>query len=368
MSQKNQAIEALFAENRKFRPNAAFSGAANWNDPAVYERAKRDPDAFWTEQASRLHWFVPWHTVFQWDRETKVARWFDGGRLNAAYNCLDRHILSGHGGQVAYHWEGEPGDARSLTYEELLGETCRLANALRQLGVGRGDRVAVYMGMVPELAVALLACARIGAIHSVIFGGFSAESLRDRIVDGDCKLLITQDQGWRRGGKIPLKQIADDAMRNAPSIEHAIVLKRVGDPVDWHAGRDVWYHDLMATQSAQCPPEAMDAEDPLYILYSSGTTAKPKGILHTTGGYLTGVASTHKFIFDIKEEDDVYWCTADIGWVTGHSYIVYGPLCNRTTSVLFEGTQDYPDKDRFWDVVEKYRVSILYTEPQAIRT
>ncbi|MDQ2818373.1 MAG: acetate--CoA ligase, partial [Candidatus Eremiobacteraeota bacterium] len=253
-------------------------------------------------------------------------------------------------------------------YEELLAQTCRLANALKQLGVGRGDRVAIYMGMVPELAVALLACARIGAIHSVIFGGFSADSLRDRIVDGQCKLLITQDQGWRRGGKIPLKQIADEAMAQTPSIEHAIVLRRCGDPVQWTAGRDLWYHDIAATQSPDCPPELMDAEDPLYILYSSGTTAKPKGILHTTGGYLTGVASTHKYIFDLKEDHDVYWCTADIGWVTGHSYIVYGPLCNRTTSVLFEGTPDYPDKDRFWSVVHKYRVSILYTAPTAIRT
>ncbi len=366
--QRSDAIEALFAEHRTFPPPKAFRDRAIWNDPAVYERAAHDTDAFWAEQAERLTWFEKWHTVLQWDDERKSARWFDGGTLNASYNCLDRHVEAGHGDQVAYHWEGEPGDARTITYADLLAETCRLANALKELGIRRGDRVAIYMGMVPELPAALLACSRIGAIHSVVFGGFSADSLRDRMVDGACKALITQDQGWRRGGKIQLKTIADDALQGAPSVQHVIVLRRIGDEVAWTEGRDHWYHDIVGRQSDTCVPERMQAEDPLYILYSSGTTAKPKGILHTTGGYLTGVASTHKYIFDIKEDSDVFWCTADIGWVTGHSYIVYAPLANRTTGVLFEGTPDYPDKDRFWAIVEKYGVTILYTAPTAIRT
>src|ERR1700674_643288 len=365
---KPQAIEALFAENRVFPPSEEFKKQANWNDPAVYDRAGADYLKFWEEQAARLEWFQKWNSVLQWDEHKKIARWFDGGKLNVSHNCLDRHVKAGHGKQIAFFWEGEPGDSRALSYSELLQETCRLANGLREMGVKKGDRVAIYMGMVPELPVALLACARIGANHSVVFGGFSAESLRDRIVDGECKVLITQDQGWRRGGKIALKQIADDAVKDTPSIKHVIVLKRVGDPVGWQQGRDHWYHELVSKQSPECPPEHMDAEDVLYILYSSGTTAKPKGIVHTTGGYLTGITSTHKYIFDLKEERDVYWCTADIGWVTGHSYIVYGPLANRATSVIFEGTPDFPDKDRFWAVVEKYKVSILYTAPTAIRT
>ena len=368
MADQPQAIEALFAENRIFPPPEPFKKQANWNDPAVYDRAAKDPEGFWAEQAGRLDWYEKWHTVLHWDDERKAARWFDGGTLNVSYNCLDRHVAAGKGAQVAYYWEGEPGDARTITYADLLAETCRLANALKELGIRRGDRVAVYMGMVPELPVALLACSRIGAIHSVVFGGFSSDSLRDRILDGACKALITQDFGWRRGGKIQLKAIADDALQATPSIQSVIVLRRVGDPVDWTEGRDHWYHDIVAKQPDTCEPEHMHAEDPLYVLYSSGTTAKPKGIMHTTGGYLTGVASTHKHIFDIKEDSDVFWCTADIGWVTGHSYIVYAPLANRTTGVLFEGTPDYPDKDRFWAVVEKYKVTILYTAPTAIRT
>src|SRR5579872_84 len=368
LDQRQQAIEALFAENRTFPPSEEFKKRAQWTDPQIYDIAAKDPDAFWASQAERLDWFQKWDTILQWDEKTKVARWFDGGKLNASYNCLDRHVQSGHGKQVAYYWEGEPGDARTLTYEDLLKETCRLANALKSLGVRKGDRVAVYMGMVPELPIALLACSRIGAIHSVVFGGFSADSLRDRILDGECKVLITQDQGWRRGGKIPLKQIADEAIKDTPSVEKTIVLRRIGDPVEMKAGRDLWYHDIVPKQSDECPPEQMEAEDPLYILYSSGTTAKPKGIVHTTGGYLTGITSTHKYIFDLREDEDVFWCTADIGWVTGHSYIVYGPLANRTTGVIYEGTPDFPDKDRFWALVEKYKVTILYTAPTAIRT
>ncbi len=368
MVKQHDAIEALFPETRTFPPSDAFRKQANWNDPAIYERAKKDPDGYWAEQAERLEWFQKWHTVLQWDEKTKVARWFDGGKINVSYNCLDRHLKSGHGKQVAYYWEGEPGDARTLTYADLHAEVCRLANALKELGVKKGDRVAVYMGMVPELPMALLACSRIGAIHSVVFGGFSAESLSDRINDGKCKALITQDQGWRRGGKIQLKQIADEAVAKTTSIEKVIVLKRVGDACEMKAGRDVWYHDVVARQKPECAPEQMDAEDPLYILYSSGTTAKPKGIVHTTGGYLTGITATHKYIFDIKEDKDIFWCTADIGWVTGHSYIVYGPLANRTTGVIYEGTPDFPDKDRFWAIIEKYKISIVYTAPTAIRT
>ena len=368
LEQKPQAIEALFAEKRTFPPSEAFKKQANWNDPAIYERASKDFEAFWGEQAERLDWFQKWNAVLKWDEKTKMARWFDGGKLNVSYNCLDRHVKAGHGKKVAYYWEGEPGDARTITYEELLKETCRIANALKSLGVKKGDRVAIYLGMVPELPAAMLGCSRIGAIHSVVFGGFSADSLKDRILDQESKVLITQDQGWRRGGKIQLKQIADDATKETPSIEKVIVLKRVGDPVAWKEGRDLWYHDLVPKQSDQCAPEHMDAEDVLYILYSSGTTAKPKGIVHTTGGYLVGTTSTHKYIFDLKEDTDIFWCTADIGWVTGHSYIVYAPLANRATSVFYEGTPDFPDKDRFWALVEKYKISIIYTAPTAIRT
>src|ERR1017187_8421669 len=345
---KAQAIEALFAEHRPFPPTEPFKKQANWNDPAIYESASKDPDAFWASQADRLDWFTKWTKVLEWDEKTKIARWFEGGTLNVSYNCLDRHVKSGHGKQDAYYWEWASGDARTCSPQILLKETCRLANALKGLGVKKGDRVAIYMGMVPELPVPMLACSRIGAIHSVVFGGFSSDSLRDRILDQESKVLITQDQGWRRGGKIQLKQIADDATKDTPSIKSVVVLRRVGDKVEWKADRDLWYHELIAKQSDQCEPEPMDSEDILYILYSSGTTAKPKGIVHTTGGYLTGITSTHKHIFDIKEDKDIFWCTADIGWVTGHSYIVYGPLANRTTGFMYEGTPDFPDKDRFW--------------------
>ncbi len=295
-----------------------------------------------------------------------TVRWFDGGALNASYNCLDRHVESGGGDKVAYYWEGEPGDARAITYKELLDEVSRLANALKSLGVRRGDRVNIYLGMVLELPIAMLACARIGAPHSVVFGGFSAESLRDRINDAEAKVLITADGAWRRGSIVPLKDHADEALKDCPTIEHVITVRRCGNEHAFQEGRDHWYHELVEAQSTECPPEEMEAEDPLYLLYTSGTTGKPKGIVHTTGGYLTQVASTHRLIFDIHD-DDVFWCAADCGWVTGHSYIVYGPLANHTTGIMYEGAPDWPDKDRWWSIVEKYKVSILYTAPTAIR-
>jgi acetyl-CoA synthetase len=295
-----------------------------------------------------------------------VAKWFVGGRLNVAYNCVDRHVESGHGEQVAYRWEGEPGDTRAITYAELKDEVCRAANALIELGVRADDRVAIYMPMIPELPIAMLACARIGAAHSVVFGGFSSDALAGRIQDAGARLLITADGGWRRGQKVPLKHNADEAVANCPTIEHVVMVARTGDDVPMTEGRDLGYADLVSEQPAECPPEEMDSEDLLYTLYTSGTTAKPKGIVHTTGGYLTGAAATHRLIFDIKP-DDVYWCAADIGWVTGHSYIVYAPLANHTTGILYEGAPDWPDKDRFWSIIEHYRATILYTAPTAIR-
>ncbi len=297
------------------------------------------------------------------------AKWFLGGKLNASYNCVDRHVEAGHGDQVAFLWEGEPGDTRTLTYGDLLAEVAKAANALKELGVEKGDRVAIYLGMVPELPIAMLACARVGAAHSVVFGGFTSDSLRDRINDAECKVLVTGDGAWRRGNVVPLKDIADAAMAETPSIEHCLVVRRTAhDGVGMQDGRDVWWHDAVDGQSTDCPPEPMDAEDLLFILYTSGTTGKPKGIMHTTGGYLTQVTFTSKYVFDLHPETDVFWCTADCGWVTGHSYIVYGPLANRATSVMYEGTPDHPGKDRFWSIVEKYKVSILYTAPTAIRT
>ncbi|MCJ7439730.1 MAG: acetate--CoA ligase, partial [Acidimicrobiia bacterium] len=313
-----------------------------------------------------IDWFEPWSTVCDWD--LPFAKWFVGAKLNASYNCLDRHVANGHGEKVAYHWEGEPGDTRTITYAELLDEVSRLANALKELGVKKGDRVNIYMGMVPELPMALLACSRIGAPHSVVFGGFSSDSLRDRINDAEAKVLITADGAWRRGKVFPLKETADTAVAECPSIEKVLVLRRTENDVPWTEGRDVWWHDLVAGQSTDCPPEPMDAEDLLYLLYTSGTTAKPKGIMHTTAGYLTQVAFTHRSVFDLQPDTDVYWCAADVGWVTGHSYIVYGPLMNLATSVMYEGTPDFPDKDRLWRIIERYGVTILYTAPTAIRT
>ena len=340
----------------------------------IYDEAAADWQGFWARQAADLvSWYDEWHTILDWD--LPFAKWFVGGTLNVSYNCLDRHVEAGQGQRVAYHWEGEPGDSRTITYADLLDEVQRFANVLKGLGVARGDRVAIYMPMIPELPVAMLACARIGAPHSVVFGGFSADSLADRINDAECKVLVTADGGFRRGQAHLLKPIADMALATTPSIEHVVVVDRVSSHADagdvsvaMTEGRDRWYHDLMDDAAPVCEPERMDSEDLLYLLYTSGTTAKPKGIMHTTGGYLTQVAYTHKYVFDLKPDQDVYWCAADIGWVTGHSYIVYGPLTNGATSVIYEGTPDTPGKDRLWDIAERYRVTILYTAPTAIRT
>jgi acetyl-CoA synthetase len=363
----SDAIESLLAEGRTFPPPEGFKTRARVVGTEIYDDANVDVEGFWARQAADLiDWTEEWHTVLDWD--LPFAKWFVGGKLNASYNCIDRHVEAGHGDQVAYHWEGEPGDTRTITYAQLLDDVSRLANALKALGVEKGDRVNIYLGMVPELPMALLACARIGAAHSVVFGGFSSDSLRDRINDAEAKVLITGDGAWRRGSVVPLKETADAAIAECPTIEQVLVLRRTEQDVPMTDGRDVWWHDLVPAQSNVCPAEPMDSEDLLYLLYTSGTTAKPKGIMHTTGGYLTQVAWTHRNVFDIRSDDDVYWCAADVGWVTGHSYIVYGPLANRTTSVLYEGTPDFPDKDRLWSIIEKYGVTILYTAPTAIRS
>jgi acetyl-CoA synthetase len=358
-------IEALLAEHREYPPSEAFRTQANVNDPAVYEEANKDYLAFWEKHANELDWFQKWDKVLEWD--LPWAKWFVGGRLNASYNCLDRH-LSEKATKRAIVWEGEPGDERTLTYEDLAREVRKFANVLKSLGLKKGDRVAIYMGMVPELPVAMLACARIGCPHTVVFGGFSPDSLSERINDAEAKVLITQDGGWRRGSIVPLKQNADAAVAKSPCIEKVVVLRRVGDQanIQWNEDHDVWYHELMENASDDCPPEQVDAEDMLYILYTSGTTGKPKGIVHTTGGYLVGTQLTTKWVFDLKD-DDLYWCTADIGWVTGHSYVVYGPLAAGATCLMYEGAPDTPDKDRFWALIEKYKVSILYTAPTSIR-
>ncbi|HLT69490.1 MAG TPA: acetate--CoA ligase, partial [Acidimicrobiales bacterium] len=371
---QSTAIEELLVEDRTFPPPDTFKADALVTGAEVYDEAEKDWQGFWARQAAELvSWYDEWHTILEWD--PPFAKWFVGGTLNVSYNCLDRHVEAGLGDRVAYHWEGEPGDRRTITYAQLLDEVQRFANVLRDLGVRRGDRVAIYMPMIPELPVAMLACTRIGAPHSVVFGGFSADSLADRINDAQCKVLVTADGGFRRGKPHLLKPIADVALAATPSIENVVVVRRVtgheaaGDvQVDMTEGRDHWYHDLMASAAPTCEPERMDSEDLLYVLYTSGTTAKPKGIMHTTGGYLTQVAYTHRYVFDLKPEKDVYWCAADIGWVTGHSYIVYGPLTNAATSVIYEGTPDTPGRDRLWDIVERYKVTILYTAPTAIRT
>ncbi len=364
MAEVEQTIAALLTEKREFEPPKEFAARAHVSDRSIYEKADADFEGFWAEQADHLTWSKRWDTVMEWN--PPWVKWFVGGKLNATYNCLDRHVEAGGGDKVAYYWEGEPGEKRTITYAELLDEVSRFANALKSLGVGKGDRVAIYLGMIPELPVAMLACARIGAVHGVVFGGFASEALKDRINDAGAKVLVTSDGGYRRGSLVPLKQNADEALKDCPTIEHVVTVRRTGGDHPFTAGRDLWYHELIAEQSADCPPEEMDAEDLLYVLYTSGTTGKPKGIVHTTGGYMTGVTSTHRLIFDIHD-DDVFWCSADIGWVTGHSYIVYGPLANHTTGVIYEGAPDWPEKDRLWDILERYRVTILYTAPTAIR-
>jgi len=359
------AIENLYFEQRTFPPPSEFAAQANAADASIYQRAEADWQGWWAEQAGHLRWMRGWDTVLEWT--PPHARWFVGGQLNVADNCLDRHIEAGHGDQVAFHWEGEPGDTRSLTYAQLRDEVGRCANALQQLGVGKGDRVNIYLPMILELPVAMLACARIGAIHSVVFAGFSSRALVDRIEDADARTLITADGAFRKGQTVPLKDNADAAMQQTSRIGACLVVQRTGEDVTMRDGRDHWYHELVGGQSTDCPPQAMDAEDPLYILYTSGTTGKPKGIVHTTGGYLTHVTATTRLVFDVKPDTDVYWCAADIGWVTGHSYIVYGPLANRVTSLLYEGAPDHPAPDRLWEMVARHRATILYTAPTAIR-
>jgi len=362
---RDAPIQALLKEGRRFPPSKAFVKTALVKSAAVYKDAARNPVAFWEKQARTLRWMRPWRKGLEW--KLPYAKWFVGGKLNVSDNCLDRHVEGPRRNKAAFIWEGEPGDTRVLTYWDLYREVNRFASALRKHGVKKGDAVTIYMPMIPELPIAMLACARIGAPHSVVFGGFSPESLRDRINDCKSKVVITTDGGHRRGGLVPLKKNTDDALKECPFVTTVIVYKRTGQEIAWQHDRDVWWHDFVKTGDAYVKPEPMDAEDMLYLLYTSGSTGKPKGIVHTTGGYLTGISATHRMIFDLRDED-VFWCTADIGWVTGHSYIVYGPLANGATGVMYEGTPDYPDKDRFWRIVEKYGVTILYTAPTAIRT
>jgi len=366
VSGERPAIETILLEERRYPPPDDFAAQAN-AQPEIYDR---EFEEFWeTEGRERVTWFEPFGELYEW--EPPYARWYLRGKLNVCFNCVDRHVEAGNGAKVAYYWEGEPeGDRRELTFGDLQHEVVRFANGLRRLGVKKGTPVAIYMGMIPELPIAMLACARLGAPHTVVFGGFSAESLSDRMNDMGCELLITQDEGWRNGGKVPLKQNADEALEQSPGIRHSVVFRRTGEGPAMMEGRDVWWHELADRESgdpSSCPCEPMDAEDLLYLLYTSGTTAKPKGIVHTTGGYLVGAATTHYYIFDVKP-GSVYWCAADVGWVTGHSYIVYGPLCNCTTGVIYEGVPNYPDKDRWWAIVERYKVDILYTAPTAIRS
>jgi acetyl-CoA synthetase len=366
MSETN--IESLLKERRVFPPPAEFAARAHIPSAAIYEEicreASANPEKFWAEIAAELHWFEPWNRVLEW--ELPFSKWFVGGKTNMSFNCLDRHLATPRKNKVAILWEGEPGDVRALSYQMLHREVCRFANVLKSLGLKTGDRATLYMGMVPELAIAMLACARIGITHNVVFGGFSAEALRDRINDSQSRVLITADGGYRRGSVVPLKKNVDEALTAAPSIEKVIVYKRTGESVPMVPGRDLWWHELMEAASAKFPALALDAEHPLFMLYTSGTTGKPKGVVHTTGGYMTGTYITTKWVFDLKEED-TYWCTADIGWVTGHSYIVYGPLLNGATSLMYEGAPNFPEPDRFWSIVERYSVNIFYTAPTAIR-
>jgi acetyl-CoA synthetase len=368
MATNERTLEALLDESRTFEPSEEFRAQANTADASIYDRASEDPESFWAEWADKLDWFQKWDRVLEWT--PPHAKWFQGGTLNAAYNCLDRHIVGPNRNKAALVWEGEPGDQRTLTYWDLHREVSKFANVLKGMGVGKGDRVAIYLPMIPEAAIAMLACARLGAIHSVVFGGFSADSLRDRIVDAEAKVLITADGGYRRGRVIALKDTADKALEETASIENVVVVRRrliAQEPqIHMKAGRDHWYHDLMQDASPDCPAEPMDAEDVLFILYTSGTTGQPKGVVHTTGGYMTHVTATSRLVFDMKD-DDMYWCTADVGWITGHSYIVYGPLANGATVFMYEGAPDTPDRGRFWKLVQKYGVTIFYTAPTAIR-
>jgi acetyl-CoA synthetase len=359
------SLSALLHETRRFAPPPAFAAEAN-AQPGIYEQAAADPVGFWEQQARRLSWSEPWTKALEWD--LPFAKWFVGAKLNVAVNCVDRHVDAGLGERVAFHWEGEPGDTRTITYSDLQREVCRAANALVELGVATGTKVAIYMPMIPETVVAMLACARLGAPHTVVFGGFSAEALRGRILDCDARYVITADGGYRRGEPSALKPAVDEALEDCPNVVKVLVVQRTGQDVAWADGRDVWWHEALARQPDSHAPETFDSEHPLYIMYTSGTTARPKGILHTSGGYLTHVSATHRLIFDLKAERDIFWTAADIGWVTGHSYIVYGPLANATTSVMYEGTPDTPRRDRWWDIVERYKVNILYTAPTTIRT
>jgi acetyl-CoA synthetase len=362
-------IESILREGRKFSPVADFSRHAWVKSEAEYRQlcrgAELNPEEFWSERARQLDWFKPFARVLDW--QPPFAKWFVGGELNACYNCVDRHLKDARRNKAALIWEGEPGDSRVLTYQMLATEVARCANALKHLGVHQGDRVAIYMPLVPEAAIAMLACARIGAIHSVIFAGFSAEALIDRINDAEAKLVITADGGWRRGQKIQLKENVDAALKRCPSVRRCLVMRRTGDPIEMREGRDVWWHDVVAAQNSSCEPVSLDSEHTLYTLYTSGTTGKPKGVVHTIGGYLTHTLATMQWVFDLKE-DDIYWCTADIGWVTGHSYSVYGPLAAGATVVMYEGAPNFPQEDRWWSIIEKYRINILYTAPTAIRT
>jgi acetyl-CoA synthetase len=365
---QHQDIDSILREARKFDPPAEFSRHARIKSMAeyrkIYDAAAADPEKFWADVAGELHWFQKWNKVLEWD--LPWAKWFAGGKINLSYNCLDRHVSGPRKNKTAIIWEGEPGEIRTLTYQQLLREVSKCANALKDMGIKSGDRVAIYMGMTPELAIALLACARIGAVHSVIFGGFSANALVDRINDAQCNAVITQDTSYRRGNEIKLKATVDEALASCPSVKHVLVYRRTGSQIEMQKGRDHWWHEVVEKASDHCPAEALDAEDPLFILYTSGTTGKPKGIVHTVGGYSVGVYYTTKMVFDLRE-DDTYWCTADIGWVTGHSYIVYGPLQNGATTLMYEGAPNHPDFDRFWQIIDRHKVNIFYTAPTAIR-
>ncbi len=361
----SESLENLMTESRLYPPSSDFAAQAN-AQPELYELAQKDRLKFWETQAERLTWHKKWNQTLDWSN-APFAKWFVGGELNVSYNCVDRHVESGHGDQIAIYFEGEPGDTRTITYSQLKDEVSKAANALIELGIKKGDRVAIYLPMIPEATIAMLACARIGAIHSVVFGGFSAEALRSRIEDASAKLVITADGGYRRGSAFALKPAVDEAVQKSPTVENVLVVKRCGNEVEF-GEKDIWWHDLVDKQSTSHTPEFFDSETPLFILYTSGTTGKPKGILHTSGGYLTQATYTHFNVFDLKPDSDIYWCTADVGWITGHSYVVYGPLANRASQLIYEGTPDTPHKARWWELVEKYKVSILYTAPTAIRT